>query len=54
MADVRVEFYCWKCEGTLLSVPSEYFMLSAWLTCEGCGEAQAVAYKFPEATHETI
>ena len=54
MVGVRVEFYCLKCHGTLLSVPGEHFILSAWLTCEACGEAQAATYKFPEATYEAI
>ena len=54
MPTVRVEFTCWKCRGALLSVPGEHFLLSAWLTCEVCGEAQAVTYKFPEATYETV
>ena len=52
MQSPYVEFTCWKCNAVLFTVPGEYFVLSAWVTCPGCGEGQALTYKFPEGKSE--
>ena len=54
MKSPYIEFTCWKCHEVLIAVPGEHFILSAWVTCPGCGEAQALTYKFPEANSEMV
>ena len=52
---MKVEFFCWKCNEVLFTVPGEYFTLNAYLLCPApdCGEPNGVSYAFPQGRHET-
>ena len=49
---MKVEFFCWKCNAVMFTVPGEYFTLSAYLPCPACNEPNAVSYAFPQGRCE--